>query len=240
VRVSLRKIGDEARIDVRDNGQGIDPAFLPHVFERFRQADGSTTRRYGGLGLGLALVSHLVEAHHGRVSAASDGQGKGSTFTVTLPLRSLETAAAGEGGALTLHHLAPFHALTMTGLHVLVVDDERDARELVATALRARGAAVTTAADAQSALRLVRAQVFSALVSDVGMPGSDGYDLIQEIHRVNSARDGVLPAVALTAYSRDEDRRRAEGAGFHAYLSKPVDLNELVSLIMRLVSTRPS
>ncbi|MEZ5283841.1 MAG: ATP-binding protein [Vicinamibacterales bacterium] len=236
VHVALRRAGTDVTPTVADDGEGIDPEFLPHVFDRFRQAEGSTARRHGGLGLGLALVRHLVEAHGGTVRVDSAGPGQGATFTVSLPVQPVVGERAMEepprpGDAIAVEP----RAARLDGTHVLVVDDEADARDLVATALRARGAAVTVARGALEALDLVATHAFTAMVSDVGMPGIDGYTLIRRVRTMTGARGAQLPAVALTAYSRDEDRGRALEAGFSAYASKPVDPAKLVAVVASLV-----
>ena len=208
------------------------------MFERFRQADGSTTRRYGGLGLGLALVRHLVEAHGGTVRAASDGIGHGATFTVRLPVQSVfrETTSIAHDTPATGTKIPGDRPPTLDGVTVLVVDDEADARDLVATALRAAGAEVTTAGSAAEALDLIARQAFLAMVSDIGMAGSDGYELISRVRTIAGARGLHLPALALTAYSREEDRRRALDSGFQNYASKPLDPEDLVRLVASLVA----
>ncbi|MEO8359606.1 MAG: ATP-binding protein [Vicinamibacteria bacterium] len=237
VTVALKRAGTDIELRVSDNGQGIEAEFLPHVFERFRQAEESTTRRYGGLGLGLALVRHLVEAHGGTVRAESGGAGQGATFTVTLPVQAVYAATPAA--------VSPDHESTRTfvprptglsGVTVLVVDDEADARDLVATALRGKGADVTTAASAAEALDLMVQRSFTVMVSDVGMPDTDGYELIRRVRKLGTDRAAVQ-AVALTAYSREEDRRRALEAGFQTYLSKPVDPDELVKVVASLAMT---
>ncbi|MEO7272664.1 MAG: PAS domain-containing protein [Vicinamibacterales bacterium] len=241
VAVSLCLDHSDLMLRVTDSGDGIDRDFLPHVFERFRQAESSTTRRYGGLGLGLALARHLVEAHGGTIRADSEGPGCGATFTVTLPVRAV-FAPLPEPGTVTAVAEPPVVriATSLHGLTVLVVDDEPDARDLVATALTASGAEVATAGNATEALELVASGRFNAMVSDVGMPGTDGYDLVAAIRRVTGASAAHLPAIALTAYSRDQDRRRALAAGFQAYLAKPVDPDVLVQLVADLrKATRP-
>ena len=178
VDVQLRRSGTDIQLKVSDTGQGIDAEFLPHVFERFRQAEGSTTRRHGGLGLGLALVRHLVEAHGGTVHAESEGPGRGAVFTVTLPVQAVFREAADTVVAdRPLPAVAPV-STRLDGVTVLVVDDEEDARDLVATALRARGAEVRTAKGAAEALEAIATTAFMVLVSDIGMAGSDGYELI--------------------------------------------------------------
>jgi signal transduction histidine kinase/DNA-binding NarL/FixJ family response regulator len=236
VDVSLRRVGTDIELRVRDSGEGIDPEFLPHVFERFRQADGSTTRRHGGLGLGLALVRHLVEAHGGAVRAASEGPGLGATFAITLPVQAVfaEAALGTPPGSSADRAFVPGPA-HLSGVRVLVVDDEADARDLVATALSARGALVTTASSAAEALERLAGGSFAAMVSDVGMPDVDGYELVARVRAGTPARGVRLPTVALTAYSREEDRRRALEAGFDAHVAKPVEPARLVEVVAGIV-----
>jgi signal transduction histidine kinase len=223
----LIKLWDEdsqAKIEVVDTGQGIDPEFLPFVFERFRQADGSSTRKHGGLGLGLAIVRHLVEMHGGSVSVTSDGSGKGSSFVITIPLstvRSLEPHLPGSketgDGASTLN------LPSLSGVKVLLVDDEADALEMLQTLLCLCGAQVKTATRASDALHSLEEWFPDVLVSDIGMPGEDGYALINKVRDLPADRGGRIPAIALTAYARDEDQRRAIDEGFQLHLSKPIE-----------------
>ncbi len=235
VEVRLARVGTDVQLSVTDTGEGISADFLPHVFERFRQADDSTRRRFGGLGLGLALVRHLVEAHGGTVSAASPGPGRGATFIVSLPVQAVFAQPVPVPAALmTATRSAMPQAVDLTGISVLVVDDEVDARDLVATVLRSRGADVTTASSAAEALTVIGARPFAVMVSDIGMPTSDGYELIGRAQGLLRASGHVLAAVALTAYSREEDQRRAIEAGFQAYLAKPVEPDALVAIVGRL------
>ena len=217
-------------ISVSDSGQGIDPKFLPYVFDRFRQADASTTRRHGGLGLGLSIVKSLVEMHQGTIEARSPGEGQGSTFLVYLPLlraHSPETVAKA----------APEQTQdpsSLVGLCVLVVDDEPDARTLARRVLEERGAEVVTAGSAAEALEAVDSgSTVNVVVSDIGMPEHDGYDFIQRM-RAMPGRAGRVPAIALTALARDEDRKRTLLAGYQVHISKPVDPAELVTVIATL------
>jgi len=233
-RIEVRVERRDANVDVRvsDTGAGISPDFLPHVFERFRQADSTTTRVHGGLGLGLAIVRHLVELHGGTVEARSAGLGKGATFTVCLPIRPPTRAAVPRHSApatVTVPAITKVHPV-LAGVEVLVVDDEPDARELVAAVLRQHGATIRTADSAQAALDALREARPAVLVADIAMPGEDGHSLIR---RIREARLGV-PAVALTAYARPEDRRRALDAGFEMHLSKPVEPDELVDAVADL------
>jgi PAS domain S-box-containing protein len=236
VSLSLRRAGASVQLQVADTGEGISADFLPHVFERFRQAEGSTTRRYGGLGLGLALVRHLVEAHGGTVRAESQGLGRGAVFTVTLPTQAsgIDDAIAGRSSIDDTQRFAN-REIDLGGVTVLVVDNEADARDLVATALRARGAEVTAASSAAEALALLSAHDFMVMVSDIGMPVTDGYELIRLVRALPDGRGMHLPAVALTAYSREVDRRRALDAGFHAYVAKPVEPADLARVVAGLV-----
>ena len=232
VSVSLAP-GDRAAIlTVSDTGRGIHPDFLPHVFERFRQADASSTRAHGGLGLGLAIVRHLVELHGGTVSARSSGEGQGATITVRLPFglpvapeRPVPEASAGQP------------RVDLSGLRLLVVDDEPDTREMLSSALEAHGAEVVMLADAEQALHWLGSSRADLLVSDVAMPRMDGCALIREIRR-RDAGPGAMPAVAVSAFARPEDRRRALEAGFQDYLTKPVEPEVLVAAVAALVRPR--
>jgi CheY-like chemotaxis protein len=237
VQVRLTRADSHVEVAVADTGAGIEPEFLPHVFERFRQADASSTRRHGGLGLGLAIVRHLAELHGGTVGAQSAGAGQGSVFTVRLPLMALRPAA---GTAPVASEGAPAAAgegtADLTGTHVLLVDDDEDGRELVATILSARGALVRTAASAAAALQALGEQRPDVLLSDIEMPGQDGYALVREVRRRESEGEGSrLPAIAFTAYARAEDRQRALAAGFDAHVAKPISPGELLGAVARAV-----
>jgi len=214
---------------------GIAPDFLPFVFERFRQADAGSRRRYGGLGLGLAIVRHIVELHGGSVTASSDGEGSGSTFRVRLPMRV--DAPRFDGRPPT--ELPPSRVLPLSrldGIRVVVVDDERDARELFAGILEHAGARVRTAECAVDALRLLAAEDADVLLTDIEMPAVDGYELLRLVLAdARIARSGVIP-LALTAYARPTDRRRALDAGFREHISKPVDPVVLVSTIASVLA----
>ncbi len=239
IRISLMRVGTSIELAIADTGEGIAAEFLPLVFERFRQADGSSTRRHGGLGLGLALVRHLVEAHGGTVRVASPGEGKGATFVVTLPVQAVfpeisepPMPAAHVDGVAT-----PAEGMSLLHVRVLVVDDERDASSLVATVLRMHGAAVTVADTVERALEVLEAEPPTVLVSDIGMPGADGYELISRARALTTSASSI-PALALTAYAREEDRRRALSAGFQMYLAKPADPDALVRAVHRLAAGR--
>jgi CheY-like chemotaxis protein/anti-sigma regulatory factor (Ser/Thr protein kinase) len=227
-----RKGTRNVEISVTDNGQGIDPSFLPFVFERFRQADASTTRRHGGLGLGLSIVKSLVEMHQGTVEVQSPGEGRGSTFIVCLPLaEGHQTAEMPPDGAFTA---SDNDTSSLAGLCILVVDDEADARTLARRVLEERGAEVVAVGSAAEALEAMdRARGVSVVVTDIGMPDRDGYDFIKDM-RAMPGDAGRVPAIALTALARDEDRKRTLLAGYQVHISKPVDPAELVMVIATL------
>jgi len=234
VRLELRD--SQLELTVSDTGVGIDPEFVSHMFERFSQADSSTTRPHGGLGLGLAVVRHLVELHGGTVGAASKGLGHGATFIVTLPVRAVAEAPRalraverrGDEGSASPAPLA------LHGLRVLVVDDEADARELVEAVLTRYGAAVKVAASAHEAFCEVRNWRPDVLVADIGMPVEDGYSLLRRIRTLSSAEGGSIPAAALTAYAQLGDRERALAAGFQEHVSKPVPPHQLALVVAKL------
>ena len=240
VLVTLRLRRDHAEIRVRDSGEGIAPDFLPFIFDRFRQADASITRRHGGLGLGLSIVKQLVEMHGGEARAQSEGLGRGATFIVTLPIaqaatQSVEHPPAEMGNVPD--PVTPAHECeAIAGKHVLVVDDDADARDLVRRLLEECRASVVTAASSAEALALVRSRRFDALVSDIGMPGEDGHSLMRRVRALPAHENRDIPAVALTAYARPEDRLQAIRAGFQLHASKPVEPAELIALVASLVS----
>ena len=237
VEVELLDAGDSGvRIRVEDDGAGIDPAFLPHVFERFRQADGSVSRQHGGLGLGLAIVRHLVELHGGTVLATSPGVGRGSTFVVELPRVDPDNAPASstEDGASATEGSRSNQGLSLSGCRALVVDDDEDARELIATILTTAGANVQTASSVNEALRHLEASEPDVLLADIGMPGTDGYALIREVRRRETQSGQHLPAVAITAYTRDSDQERALAAGFDRHMSKPISPAAIVDAVLSL------
>ena len=235
VEVRLDRINSRIQVCVSDTGQGIAPNFLPYVFDRFRQADSSSTRSHGGLGLGLAIVRHLVELHGGTVRAESQGEGKGATFIVDLPIRAVRIQAS------ELEQLQPqvasepqMCALSLEGLRVLVVDDEADARELLTTILTQYGAKVTAVATAGEALETIKESQLDVLVSDIGMPGEDGYTLIRQIRALDPNQGGKIPAVALTAYAGVQDQRQTLSAGFQIHLPKPVNPSQLATVLSNL------
>ena len=233
VQVLLELVNSHIEISVADTGIGIKPEFLPYVFERFRQADATTTRAFGGLGLGLAIVKHLVELHGGSVLVRSAGPGQGTTFCVHLPMTVLHhPEETGDG----VHPKAPavtsdFKHSDLSGLKVLVVDDESDALELVRRVLEECHAQTFTASKAVDALAIVEREKPDILLSDIGMPGMDGYELLRRVRGLGVGRGGQLPAIALTAFARSEDRTRALRAGFLVHVSKPVEPSELVATV---------
>jgi CheY-like chemotaxis protein len=237
VQVRLERVRSHVEVTVSDTGMGIEPKFLPFVFERFRQADGTSTRQYGGLGLGLAIVRHLVELHGGQVRAASPGENQGSTFTVELPLMAVQSESSEQEHA-AIPTGENFAGLDITGildgLRVLVVDDEEDARVLIATILEQRGAKVLSVPSATEALETLPVLQPDVIISDIEMPYEDGYALIKKIRELDPKEGGRTPAAALTAYARTEDRMRALLAGFQIHLPKPVDPAELIAVVANL------
>lgn len=237
VQIRLERINSHVEIIISDTGKGITPQFLPYVFERFRQADSSITRAHGGLGLGLAIVRSLVEMHGGTVHVASPGEGQGSTFTVKLPImivhgkpskeERVHPTAASDGSSLDT-------SLNLDGLRILAVDDEVDARDLLVTILQAHGAAVQVAASSEEALKILEQFQPQVLISDIGMPDEDGYGLIRRVRALKPEQGGRVPALALTAYAREEDRRRSLLAGFQMHLPKPVNPDELIVVVASL------
>ncbi|HEY9027797.1 MAG TPA: PAS domain S-box protein [Burkholderiaceae bacterium] len=236
VQVLLQRVNSHVELSVSDSGIGIPASFLPQVFDRFSQRDGSSTRSHGGLGLGLAICKQLVELHGGSIRAASPGEGQGATFSVDLPVsimqvesereRAHPTAETGDHDAVAMPRL--------DGVHVFVIDDEPDARELLQRVLAEQGANVTSFETAGEALVALETSRPSVIVSDVGMPDMDGYQMMRML-RANESRDSRIPALALTAFARAEDRKRALVAGFQAHLAKPFDVAELVLLVADLV-----
>jgi CheY-like chemotaxis protein len=229
IDVRLVRDGVHARLSVSDSGEGIDPQVLPWVFEPFQQADSTTTRTHQGLGLGLAIVRQLVEAHGGRVRAESAGRGRGATFVVDLPIIAVREPRARGGGVGPGERGRP--GARLDGLRVLVVDDHGDARELLGLVLRERGAEVQLAGGVAEALEVMARAVIDVVVSDLAMPGADGYDLIAAVRK---ARGNAVPAVALTAYAGGDVRERAIAAGFTAHATKPLNPEDLVELIAKL------
>lgn len=239
IQILLERVNSHLEITVADSGEGIDPEFLPHLFERFRQADATTTRRHGGLGLGLSIVKQITELHGGTVRAMSAGRGTGSTFVISLPMLIVHTPAEEDE---RVHPRSSFGAIELamidlSNLKVLVVDDEPDARELVRRLLSECGAVVQAADSAAAALALLSAETPDVLVSDIGMPETDGYELLRQVRK--SEKSSRIPAVALTAFARTEDRTRALRAGYIAHVAKPVEPAELLATIA-VVTGRPT
>ncbi|HEX8651047.1 MAG TPA: PAS domain S-box protein [Pyrinomonadaceae bacterium] len=238
VQIRLERVNSHIEIAVSDTGAGITPEFLPHVFDRFRQADGTTTRQQGGMGLGLAIVRHLVELHGGTVRAESPGEGQGSTFTVMLPVAPVyQRFDMEERVHPAARDTLPSYECPdrLDGLRVLVVDDEPDTLELLKAGLGQCGAEVVTARSAGEALEAMATTVPGVLISDIGMPGEDGYGLIRRVRALPVESGGRVPAIALTAYARVEDRMQALKAGYQMHVPKPVELAELVAVVASLV-----
>jgi len=223
---------------------GIDPQFLPYVFDRFRQADSTSTRKYGGLGLGLAIVRYLVEMHGGNVEALSPGKGQGATFKVRFPIASPEVLlqVAKRPGAELKEKAGPSHVeiQNLGGVRVLVVEDDPYTLEMLKVILQNRGAEVITALSAADALKALERSRPDAMISDIAMPDEDGYELIEKVRRRDPEHGGDIPAAALTAYARVEDRIHALTAGFLMYVQKPVDPDELVAVVANLTRLRHS
>jgi PAS domain S-box-containing protein len=236
IEVRLARIGSQIQLVVKDSGKGIEAEFLPFVFERFSQGNLASARKYGGLGLGLAVVRHLVELHGGAVRAESPGKGGGATFTVTLPIAQLESIKAPAENLKHARALAD--AIQLTGLRILVVDDEAEMRDLLETLLTQHGAQVTVCSTAAQALEITERQKPSLVISDIGMPDEDGYSLIGKI-RTREKQGRNIPAIALTGYARVEDRMRALESGFQMYVSKPVEVLEILTVIASLTGRLP-
>jgi len=240
VGIELSRNDANVVVTVRDNGMGIRPEFITHVFERFRQGDASMTRRHGGLGLGLAIVKHLIEQHGGTVRAESAGEGKGASFTIELPLAKQQPAPSARSSAraamiLPTPATPDMMVLDLSGVHVLVVDDDRDARELIKRILSDCGADVRIAASARDAFAQFRERAPDLLISDLGMPEVDGFELLDWVRHLSRDEGSQVPAIALTAFARSEDRLSALEAGFSAHISKPVEPSELIATVASVV-----
>ncbi len=239
VQIRLERVNSHIEIAVVDTGPGISPDFLPHVFDRFRQADQKTTRQHGGLGLGLAIVRHLVELHGGTVTVESPGdEGGGSTFTVRLPVAPVyQTSGYEERVHPAARETLPLYDCPdrLDGLQVLVVDDELDTLEMLKLGLERCGSEVRIVGSAEEALKALAADPPDVIISDIGMPGVDGYELIKRVRELTPERGGRVPAIALTAYARTEDRLHALRAGYQVHVPKPVELAELAAVAASLV-----
>jgi CheY-like chemotaxis protein/anti-sigma regulatory factor (Ser/Thr protein kinase) len=243
VEITLKRADPHIAIVVRDNGKGIEQEFLRHIFERFRQSDMSSTRRVGGLGLGLALVKHLVELHGGAIEAESAGAGCGATFTFRLPLSADYTAPPEESKApeerKALDAMLSARDESLAGLRALIVDDEEDVRTLLTLTLLHYGAQAQVVASGKEALEMLVRQTpeehFDVLICDIGMPGEDGYTVMRKVRSLAPDKGATIPAIALTAYGRAEDRVRALAAGFHTHVAKPVEPDELAAVILSLL-----
>jgi CheY-like chemotaxis protein/anti-sigma regulatory factor (Ser/Thr protein kinase) len=237
IQVKVQRLNSHVEIVVSDSGVGISKEFLPYVFDRFRQADGSTTRIHGGLGLGLSIVRQLVDLHGGSVSVESKGEGKGATFTITLPFAGVINDQKEAASPTPPHggEIVTFEGLpSLEGLKVLVVDDEADTRELIREVLKECGSEVVMSRSVEEALEALEQHHPDILISDLGMPDEDGYSLISKIRALPPERGGQIPAAALTAYARAEDRMRVLRSGFQFHLPKPVDSAELVTVVASL------
>lgn len=236
IEVRLEQADAYAQIIVSDTGKGISPEFLPFVFDYFRQADSTSTRNFGGLGLGLAIVRNIIEIHGGIVKAKSEGEGKGAIFTVSLPLLPDESRSLTDRENCAVFLTS--NSLPLSGIRVLVVDDDTDSRDFIAFVLEQDGAfviAVSSAYEALQTLALVKPDV---LVSDISMPEMDGYMLIHQVRTLTPEQGGQIPAIALTAFARNDDQQEALTAGFQMHLSKPVNPEELIAVITRIVETK--
>jgi CheY-like chemotaxis protein len=247
--VVLERVNSHVEIAISDSGEGISPEFLPYVFQRFRQADASASRKHGGLGLGLSIVKNLVELHGGSVRVKSAGTGQGATFVVALPLSAAHAAeppsadrrhprAESGNGEPALSSKDGNGEPSLRGISVLAVDDEPDARELIRRLLEGCGAEVVTATSAAEAMTQMDRRVPDVLLSDIGMPGEDGYDLIRRIRARPAAAGGTVPAAALTAFARSDDRTRALRAGYQTHIAKPVEAAELIAAVGSLAGIR--
>jgi CheY-like chemotaxis protein len=234
VEIKLKESGSKAEITVSDTGEGIPAEFLPHIFDRFRQADSSTTRKHGGLGLGLAIVRHLVDLQGGTVAAYSAGEDRGSVFTITLPCVTAHPIVP-----LAEHHLEDGRrresTIALTGLRILYVEDDTDSREALAAVLLLYGAAVKSVATVSEALEVMSGWQPDVLVSDIGLPHEDGYDLIKQLRAREPEDGGTVPAIALTGYAGVRENERAVSAGYQVYLAKPVEPGRLAEIITTLV-----
>ena len=240
VQIRLERVNSNVEISVSDTGKGISPEFLPYVFDRFRQADYLTTRRYGGLGLGLAITRHIVELHGGTVRAESPGENMGATFTVSLPVMIVHRkddsalSTTGNPSPSEVKNAAFSRARQLKGFRVLVIDDEADSRDLLVTVLDLYGAQVSAAATVAEAVEKFESAKPDLVISDIGMPREDGFSLIKKLKAFNETRKRKIPAIALTAYTSQSDRLKILSAGFQMHLAKPIDPEELIVVIANL------
>ncbi|MBR8836214.1 MAG: response regulator [Stigonema ocellatum SAG 48.90 = DSM 106950] len=234
VEVSLEQIDSQVKIRVSDTGKGISPEFLPYVFESFRQADTGTTRKFGGLGLGLSIVRYLIELHGGTVTADSPGEGQGATFSVSLPLMKQRV---GQGERQTTQDEENFPTSSLAGIRILIVEDEADTRDFLVFLLQEYGAKVTATTSAVEALATISECQPDLLLSDLGMPGVDGYNLIQQLRAMPEEQGGNIPAIALTAYAAETTQKRVLAAGFQRHIAKPVEPMELISAIVEVIKS---
>jgi PAS domain S-box-containing protein len=237
VSVDLTCVESTARLTVSDTGDGISPEFLPYVFDRFRQAEGSISRKQGGLGLGLAVARHLVELHGGTIRAASEGLGKGASFTVDLPLAQerRDPARAEERRREVERRRSRSGAVRLDGVHVLLVEDDDDSRKLLGTMLKRYGARVTSTKSAAEALSVFKAELPDVMISDIGMPDQDGYELIRKIRALPPEKGGNTPAIALTGYASRKDRERALATGYQQHMAKPIEQADMIKAIAALI-----
>ncbi|HEX2268350.1 MAG TPA: PAS domain S-box protein [Pyrinomonadaceae bacterium] len=238
VKIELRCVESNARLTVSDTGEGIPESFLPYVFERFRQAEASLSRRQGGLGLGLAVVRHLVELHGGRIRAESAGPNQGSTFTVDLPLaqeRRDPARAEERRREIERRRSRSSDKVRLDGVHILLVEDDDDSRKLLGTMLKRYGAIVTSTKSAAEAFDMFSQEAPDLLISDIGMPDEDGYELIRKLRELPAGKGGQTPAIALTGYASRKDRERALAAGYHKHMAKPIEQSEMMAAIASLI-----
>jgi signal transduction histidine kinase/ActR/RegA family two-component response regulator len=244
VQIRLQRLNSHIEISIADTGIGISPEMLPFIFDRFSQAESATNRRYGGLGLGLAIVRHLVEGHAGSIEAHSDGEGEGAIFTIKLPLIDFDSVEQAERANQSLSNdgaeVPPEAAKKLADLQILIVDDEEDGRTLVKTVLEQCGARVTSVGSVPAAMSALQDRRFDILLSDIGMPSEDGYSLIQKVRLLPIDQNGKIPAVALTAYASVEDRRQALISGFQMHVPKPIAPVHLIEVVAGLTGRRPS
>jgi CheY-like chemotaxis protein len=234
VDVLLERVNSHLEISVHDSGIGIDADFLPHVFERFRQADSSIIRKTGGLGLGLSIAKQLVELHGGTIRVESPGEGQGSTFVVSLPLQVVRETPERQHPTGVKPRPRGQSEIDLSGIKVLVIDDEHDARELVKLVLSRSKAHVISASSAEDGLDLLQSERPDVLISDIGMPVKDGYQLMREVRALPASRGGRISAIALTAFARSEDRTKAMLAGYQLHLAKPIEPRELAAAVRSL------